>query len=111
MGLFKKDKSADEYYHYQDARKEFTKENSKMTNSIKQKTNDPENIEYDKIHTTIYSGVGLGEDWRVDESIDYEEINTASSGFKKVTAKFQTFTEKQESNSILFIIKRIFGLL
>jgi hypothetical protein len=51
---------------------------------------DPENIEYDKGHTTIYSGVGLGEDWRVDESIDYEEITTASNGFKKVTAKFHS---------------------
>ncbi|MBK8396764.1 MAG: hypothetical protein IPL26_16220 [Leptospiraceae bacterium] len=49
-----------------------------MTNSIKQKTNDPENIEYNKVHTTVYSGVGLGEDWRVDESIDHKEISTAA---------------------------------
>ena len=78
MGLFEEDKSADDYYQYQDARKVFTKENRKMTNSIKQKTNDPENIEYNKVHTTVYSGVGLGEDWRVDESIDHKEISTAA---------------------------------
>lgn len=111
MGLFKKDDAADDYYRYQDARKEFTNENNKMKISIKQKTNDPENIEYDKVHTTIYSGIGLGTDWRVDESINYEEINSASGGFRKVTTKFQTLTEKQESGSILSIIKRIFGLV
>lgn len=53
MGLFKEDKSAQDYYQFQNARVEFTKENAKMKNSIKQKTNDPENIEYDKVHTTI----------------------------------------------------------
>ena len=45
-----------------------------MRNVIHQKTSDPENIRYDKIHVEIYSGVGLGKDWRIEQCQESNEI-------------------------------------
>ena len=107
--MFKNDDTYREYSEFINARKEFSQEDRKMTGSIKKKTIDPDKVEYDKVHVEVYSGVSLGEAWRVNDSIKAEEIQRASEGFRKVTKKFDSFTEKQESSSILTIIKRLFN--
>lgn len=109
MGLFQNDKTATNYYEYQNSRAEFTKENSKMKLALEEKTLDPQNIEYDKVHVTIYEGVGLGENWRVESSLDSQEIDSATEGFVKVRKKFQSIPQKQKSNILISIIRRVFG--
>ncbi len=65
MELFPKSNKAQEF---DEARKAFTDTNNKMTDMINSKTIDPDNINYAKVHTTIYENVGLGKSWRVDKS-------------------------------------------
>ena len=82
MDLFKKDKASEEYYKYKEAREKFTEENVDMKVTLNQKVDNPKNIQYDKVHTTIYDQVGLGNDWRVDNSLVADEIETAANSFQ-----------------------------
>lgn len=56
MELYPKSNEAKEY---DKARKEFTDTNNKMTDIIHSKTIDTDNINYAKVHTTIYENIGL----------------------------------------------------
>lgn len=89
MDLFKNDDSAEDFYKYKDSRQNFTKENKKMKSTLSRKTMDSENIPFDEVNTTIYGEVGLGSNWKVDESNSYKEINTASDGFNTVSTHLQ----------------------
>ena len=91
MELFKDDRQAEKYYKFQEAREEFTEEDNNMTKAIKRQTLDPEKIPYDQAHVEIYSQVGLGESWRIEQSIEAGEIKTASAGFQKVTREFDSY--------------------
>jgi hypothetical protein len=57
MGLFANNHSS-EYEEFQEARQEFKEENKSMRFAIHKKTVDPKSIPFDKVHTTIYQGVG-----------------------------------------------------
>ena len=109
MELFKKDKSS-EYYKYKEAREKFTEENVEMKITLNQKVSDPKNIQYDKVHVTIYDQVGLGEDWRVEQSLASDEIETAANGFSKVNNSFKKnfMDDEVQSSSLLSKIISIF---
>ncbi|MEM7182458.1 MAG: hypothetical protein AAF518_16205 [Spirochaetota bacterium] len=96
MELFNRDdyltEEATQKEEFKKARNKFTKKNKEMTDQIKEKVIDPENVEYDKVHVEIYKGVGLGKGWKVGKSKKPEEINIASKGFGYVT----TALEKEE---------------
>ena len=109
MKLFTNDESADKFYEFQDARENFTRENKKMRSSVTRKTEDSENIEYDKIHVEVYQNVGLKADWSVVTSRNPEELKTASSGFKVVTQKIAAYPNNSiKSNLLLDLIKFFF---
>ncbi|MBP6739689.1 MAG: hypothetical protein KA146_06845 [Leptospiraceae bacterium] len=110
MELFKKDKSSEEYYKYKEAREKFTEENVEMKITLNQKVSDPKNIQYDKVHITIYDQVGLGEDWRVEQSLAANEIDTAANGFSKVNNSFKkTYLDGEvQSSSLLSKIVSVF---
>ena len=107
MDLFKKDKASEEYYKYKEAREKFTEENVDMKVTLNQKVDNPKNIQYDKVHTTIYDQVGLGNDWRVDNSLVAEEIETAANGFHKVTSSFNKNYLDGEVQSVSLLDKII----
>jgi len=110
MELFKKDKSSEEYYKYKEAREKFTEENVDMKVTLNQKVNDSKNIQYDKVHITIYDQVGLGEDWRVEHSLVSEEVETAANGFSKVNNSFKKnyLDGEVQSSSLLSKIISVF---
>ena len=110
MELFKKDKSSEEYYKYKEAREKFTEENVEMKITLNQKVSDPKNIQYNKVHVTIYDQVGLGEDWRVEQSLASDEIETAANGFSKVNNSFKKnfMDDEVQSSSLLSKIISIF---
>lgn len=111
MELFNKnDKEAKDYYEFKEAREKFTERNNEMTETIKDKTIDPKNVDFGQAHVNIYEGVGLGKDWRVDQSESSEEINQASLGFKKVSVNLQPKRDKSMlASSLLNWIKGLFG--
>lgn len=109
MNLFKNDNSADEYYDFQQARSYFTRENIKMRSTVKKKTEDPENIEYDKVHVEIYKGSGVGENWTVEKAKNSQEIKNATVGFKHVTKSISPYPDKSiKSNKLLDLIRFFF---
>ena len=107
MELFPKNNEAEKFDH---ARKTFTNTNNKMTDMINSKTIDKDNINYAKVHTTIYENVGLGKNWRVDKSDNANEINTASDGFERVSDGLSEQADKSIFASWLIgLIKSFFG--
>ena len=110
MELFKKDKSSEEYYKYKEAREKFTEENVEMKITLNQKVNDSKNIQYDKVHITIYDQLGLGEDWRVEQSLVSDEVETAANGFNKVNNSFKKnyLDGEIQSSSLLSKIISVF---
>ncbi|MEM7183087.1 MAG: hypothetical protein AAF518_19410 [Spirochaetota bacterium] len=111
MELFNNDKQAQDFYEFQEARKEFTHENKTMKRSIKRQTIDPENIAYDEIHIQIYSLSDLGKDWRVEEIQSTKEIQIVSASFQKVSKHFtilRQMNRKIQSSWIANIIRKVF---
>lgn len=81
-----------------------------MTDLIHTKTIDVENVNYAKVHTTIYENVGLGKNWRVDKSNSAKEINTASNGFETVSEGLNEQADKSIfSNWLIGLIKTFLG--
>ncbi|MEM7183317.1 MAG: hypothetical protein AAF518_20560 [Spirochaetota bacterium] len=94
---------------YNKARRKFSKQENKMVATINEKTKDPENINYGKVHIEIYNEVGLGKEWRVGKSKNSNEIEKASSGFKTVTTGMEPYDPKsQDSKSIIGLIISFF---
>jgi hypothetical protein len=109
MDLFKNDDSAEDFYKYKDSRQNFTKENKKMKITLSAKTVDSESIPFDEVHTTIYGEVGLGENWKVNESKKYEEIDKATGGFNTVTTYLEDKVEDREFRSD-GVVSKILGI-
>lgn len=107
MELYPKSNEAKEY---DKARKEFTDTNNKMTDIIHSKTIDTDNINYAKVHTTIYENIGLWKNWRVDKSESTNEIYKASDGFEKVSDGLSEQADKSIfANWLVGLIKSFFG--
>ena len=95
---------------FKQIRELFRKKNHEMTDTIKEKTSDIENIDYSQVHLSIYQGKNLGKEWRVDSAKRASEIETASDGFTEVTRSLERYpTKSLFFQQVLHKIKTLFS--